>query len=220
MWIYQTLKMPHGCNFQHYLGTAVNQCPMTIRMSQGKMCCVFHGTSPSGHDPSTVVSYLLLIWTRHSNTFSRLFSSVSTNLWYGSVEREKIIGDALLNLTTGLFPDISSVCVLLWTMPAERNGWMEVRITNYLKVVDMEVTFWDISGLNTCAPLCTLKTKFFHIHRDFFHTPNDIQWHFHLLNYVRLNYEQATSVGRHFRQPAAAVVSNISPFQISVGSLL
>lgn len=31
------------------------------------------------------------------------------------MEREKIIGDALLNLTAGMFPDISSACVLLWT---------------------------------------------------------------------------------------------------------
>lgn len=31
------------------------------------------------------------------------------------MEREKITGDALLNLTAGMFPDISSACVLLWT---------------------------------------------------------------------------------------------------------
>lgn len=100
------------------------------------------------------------------------------------MEREKIIGDALLNLTTGLFPDISSECVLLWTMPAERNGWMEVRIIKikkelniYLKVVDMEVTFWEISGFNTRAPLCNSENKILHTYREFFTLPmtfNDI----------------------------------------------
>lgn len=113
-----TLKVPRGCNFPNNLGTAINQFPMTVRMSQGKICCVFHGTifrAWSFH--SRVLSVINMDKTfKH---FFCLFSSASINLWYGSVEREKIIGGALLNLTVGLFPDISSVCVLLWTMWAK-----------------------------------------------------------------------------------------------------
>lgn len=60
---------------------------------------------PSGRDPSTAGSYLLLIWTRHLNAFSCLFlSSEHKNplIWFHG-KGKKIIGEALLILTMGLF---------------------------------------------------------------------------------------------------------------------
>lgn len=140
--------------------------------------------------------------------FLAFFSQWAQNLWYCSVEREKIIGDALLNLTAGIFPDISSACVLLWTMQVKAmkkvriivipTSLIEVGITLikrglniYLQVVGKLGRFLILIFM-LHAVLWQQKTQ-----RQVYYTSSDIQWHFHLLNYVRLRCEP-TSVWRHF----------------------
>ena len=42
--VWSLIYVPQCCHFPCYFGTAVNWCPMTVRMSRGADC-VFHGTS-------------------------------------------------------------------------------------------------------------------------------------------------------------------------------
>lgn len=123
---------------------------------------------PSGQDPCTATSNLLLIWTRHSNTFSCLFSSVSTNLWYDSLEKEKIIGNTLLNLTK---------CLLFWYFSRmyccgqgklkQQKTWL----SGSEETQNLKLKRKLLSGFTTHVPPCSLKTKQLHIHREFLALP-------------------------------------------------
>lgn len=128
---------------------------------------------PSRHHPSAAVFYLLLMWTRR---FSCLFSSVSTNLWYGPLERKK--DNCLFTLTKPY-----QVASFAWYVLC-RHGWMKVRQTWRGSCFSGDVWLFF-----THVQLCTLKTKKkkkpSHPPRGVFDTPDDIQWHFHPLNYAK-----------------------------------